>query len=112
MYDIIIIGGGAAGMSAAVYAGRSGMKTLIIESSGVGGQMNYTYEIDNYTGISNNPTGTELAEKMRDHAKKFGTEITFETVKEIENAASEIKKVITRKKIHMVTEVNQTYRDI
>ena len=52
MYDIIIVGGGAAGMSAAIYALRGGMKTLLLEKVATGGQAAKTYEIDNYPGLS------------------------------------------------------------
>ncbi len=97
MYDIVIIGGGAAGMSAALYAGRSGMKTLVIESLAIGGQMNQTYEIANYPGVANNPDGTSLSLLMKGQASEFGAEFTSETVKEIIDIDSKTKKVITRK---------------
>lgn len=100
MYDIIIIGGGAAGMSAAVYAGRSGVKTLVIEAMSAGGQMNLTYEIDNYPGILNAPTGTQLATEMKEHALKFDVEFTTETVKEIIGSDEEVKRVVTRKNVY------------
>ena len=60
MYDTIIIGGGAAGMSAAIYAARGGMKTLIIEKLACGGQAIRTYEVDNYPGFFDEPTGEDL----------------------------------------------------
>mgnify|MGYP000602847689 FL=1 len=97
MYDIIIIGGGAAGMSAAVYAGRSGLKTLVIESVSAGGQMNLTYEVDNYPGISDELAGSDLSLAMKKHAEKSGAGFTTETVKEIENADGAVKTVVTRK---------------
>ncbi len=97
MYDIIIIGGGAAGMSAAIYAGRSEMKTLVLEELSAGGQMNYTYEVDNYPGISDTPTGAELSEKMKAHADMFGTEFKTEAVREIIDAHKDIKIVKTRR---------------
>jgi thioredoxin reductase (NADPH) len=100
MYDIIIIGGGAAGMSAAIYAGRSGVKTLVIEAMSAGGQMNLTYEIDNYPGIPNAPAGEELSAVIKEHALKFDVEFTTETVKEIIGADEEIKKIVTRKNIY------------
>lgn len=101
MYDIIIIGGGAAGLSAAIYAGRSGLKTLVAEGTSYGGQMNYTYEVDNYPGINDNPAGAELSEKMREHAKKFDIEFTTETVKNISGANDRIKTVETRKNSYL-----------
>jgi thioredoxin reductase (NADPH) len=97
MYDVIIIGGGAAGLNAALYAGRGGMRTLLIEKLAPGGQVALTYEVDNYIGFDENPTGQELADKMLAHAKKFGVEITNETVKSIENEEEPVKTVRTRK---------------
>ncbi len=94
-YDIIIIGGGAAGMSTAIYACRSGMKTLIIEKLACGGQMNKTYEIDNYPGLPQNPSGGDIAALMREHAEKFGVGIVRENVKEIIDG--KLKTVKTRK---------------
>ena len=97
MYDIIIIGGGAAGMSAAIYASRGGMKTLMIEKLACGGQAVRTYEVDNYPGFFDAPTGQELSAAFEKHAMKFGAERVFENVKEIKNPSGEIKTVVTRK---------------
>lgn len=97
IYDIIIIGGGAAGMSAALYAGRGGMKTLLLEKLSCGGQAVKTYEIDNYPGFAENPTGPQLALAMENHSKKFGAEFKQENVKEIRDADKEIKTVVTRR---------------
>ena len=72
IYDVAIIGGGPAGMSAAIYAARGGMKTLVIEKIAYGGQAIKTYEIDNYPGFANNPTGEELSKAIEEHARKFG----------------------------------------
>ena len=97
IYDVIIIGGGAAGMSAALYASRGGMKTLLIEKLSCGGQAVKTYEVDNYPGFYNNPTGLELSGAIEAHAKKFGAEFVSETVKSITDADGLIKTVNTRK---------------
>ncbi len=97
MYDIIIIGGGAAGMSAAVYAMRGGMKTLLLEKISCGGQAANTYEVDNYPGFYNAPTGPELMEAFEKHAEKFGVEIKSEAVREIINADGAVKTVKTRR---------------
>lgn len=96
-YDIIIIGGGAAGLSAAIYSARGGMKTLLLEKLACGGQASITYEIDNYPGMSDNPSGSELAARLEEHAKKFDVDFAKENVKSIENAAGEIKTVVTRR---------------
>ncbi|MBE7044480.1 MAG: thioredoxin-disulfide reductase [Ruminococcaceae bacterium] len=97
IYDMIIIGSGAAGMNAALYAGRSGLNTLVLESVGSGGQMNNTYEVANYLGFPENPSGAELAQKMRAHAGIYGAEFRTERVKNIENVNEKIKTVNTRK---------------
>lgn len=97
MYDIVIIGGGAAGLSAAIYAGRSAMRTLVVEGTSLGGQVNLTYEVDNYPGFFDNPAGADLSENMKKHAAKFGAEFTTETVKSIVDFDQDIKTVVTRR---------------
>ena len=97
MYDIIIIGGGAAGLSAAIYACRGGMKTLVLEAVSCGGQINYTYDVDNYPGFFDNPKGEELSNCFLKHAQKFGAKISSEKVREIEDHDKEIKTVVTRR---------------
>lgn len=97
MYDTIIIGGGAAGMSAAIYAARGGMKTLIIEKLACGGQAIRTYEVDNYPGFFNEPTGEELSKAFEKHMMKFNVERVFENVREIKNPSATVKTVVTRK---------------
>ena len=74
-YDLIVIGGGPAGLSAALYAAREGIETLIIERSGVGGQAGTTERIDNYPVFAQGIGGAELADAMREHAERFEVEI-------------------------------------
>lgn len=97
MYDLIIIGGGAAGLSAAIYAGRGGLRTLVIERISPGGQMNLTYEVDNYPGFATHPAGADLSEQMRRHAAACGAEFTTETVQAITDYDQAVKTVVTRK---------------
>lgn len=97
MYDMVIIGGGAAGMSAAIYAMRGGMKTLLLEKLACGGQASRTYEIDNYPGIADAPSGPELMARFLEHAKKFDIEIKNEAVRDIIDPDGDIKTVKTRK---------------
>lgn len=98
-YDVAIIGGGAAGLSAAIYAIRAGMKTVIFEGTGYGGQINFTYDVDNYLGFKS-ITGPELAEKMRAHAESFGCEFKTESIREIKDAARPLKKLVTRRNVY------------
>lgn len=94
-FDVIIIGGGPAGLSCALYTARANLKTLVLEGTGVGGQVNYTYEVDNYLGFSG--TGAELSEKMRSQVESFGVTFLSEKVREIADWDKEIKTVTTRR---------------
>ena len=80
IYDVIIVGSGPAGLSAAIYAQRAELKTLIIEKNYIsGGQITQTYEVDNYPGYPG-ITGLDLAEKMRTHAEKLGASFLTEEI--------------------------------
>jgi thioredoxin reductase (NADPH) len=74
-YDLIIVGGGPAGLGAAVYSGSEGLKTLMIEGEAVGGQAGTSSRIENYLGFPNGISGSELARRATTQAKKFGVEI-------------------------------------
>ena len=94
-YGLIVIGGGPAGLSAALYAAREGIETLIIERSGVGGQAGTTERIDNYPGFAQGIGGAELADAMREHAERFEVEILpAQTVTSIE-AQGDYKMIST-----------------
>lgn len=79
IYDVVIIGGGPAGLSAAIYNSRANLKPLVLAGSPPGGQLMLTSEVENYPGFDH-VLGTELIEKMREQAKKFGTEVVDENV--------------------------------
>lgn len=74
VYDMVIIGGGPAGYTAALYAARAGLKALVVEKLSAGGQMALTSQIDNYPGFPEGIDGFELAEKMQQQAQRFGAE--------------------------------------
>ncbi len=74
-YDLIVIGGGVAGLTAALYAAREGIETLVIEKSGLGGQAALTENVENYPGFPQGIRGAELAERIADQARRFGVEI-------------------------------------
>lgn len=79
MYDIIIVGGGPAGISAGIYARRAGKSTLVIERSALGGQMTYSPKIENYPAMLS-VSGNELAEAMTDQLIQLGGEFEFDEV--------------------------------
>lgn len=74
-YDLIIIGGGPAGLTAAIYAAREGADTLLIERSGLGGQAGITVGLDNFPGFPEGIGGQEFAERVTQQARRFGVEI-------------------------------------
>jgi thioredoxin reductase (NADPH) len=83
-YQLIIIGGGPAGLTAGLYASRARLKALLIEKGAIGGQVLITDRIDNWPGDVDGTTGFELAEKMSAHALRFGLETKFASVKSLD----------------------------
>lgn len=86
-YDVIIIGGGPAGLTAGIYAGRGNLKTIILEKGLPGGQIAQTEEVENYPGFPEAIPGPELSERMVQQAKKFGVEILMDEVQSLEKSA-------------------------
>lgn len=83
-YDVIIIGGGPAGLSAGLYAGRASLSTLIIEKEREGGQIVITGEIENYPGAVDGESGPSLIDRMVSQTQKFGVERVYDTVTAVE----------------------------
>ena len=83
MHDIIIVGGGPAGLTAALYALRAGKRVLIIEKNGFGGQMTFSPKIENYPGFAS-VSGSELADQMVEQVLAQGADVTVEEVLRIE----------------------------
>jgi len=92
LYDVIIVGGGPAGLTAGIYSSRAGLKTLLVEKAIVGGQITITEFVENYPGFEEGISGIDLSQKMQQQAKKFGTEIIQGTVINI-SVHDKIKKV-------------------
>lgn len=82
-HELVVIGGGPAGLSAAIYATRAGLTPVVIESGSFGGQISTTDELDNYPGLDN-VGGVELGERMRAHAERLGAEFSYDAIKSIE----------------------------
>lgn len=92
-YDVIIIGAGPAGLSAALYAGRAKLDTLLLERSKAGGQIATTHDVENYPGAIEDTTGPRLVARMVEQAKQFGVDIVYDDVKQVQLEGDD--KVIT-----------------
>jgi thioredoxin reductase (NADPH) len=84
MYDVVIIGSGCAGLTAAIYAGRANLKLLVIDGHEPGGQLSLTTMVENFPGFPDGILGPELIENMRTQAKKFGAEFKAGVVNEVD----------------------------
>ena len=100
--ELVIIGAGPAGMSAAIYGKRAGLDVLVLERGATGGQINNTDEIENYPGIAH-ASGSELGEMLKNHALKFDTEIRRVDSSKVE--LRDDKKIIITKKGKDINEI-------
>ncbi len=95
IYDMIIIGGGPAGYTAALYAARAGFDALVIEKMSVGGQMALTGDIDNYPGFEDGVDGFTLGMKMQQSAERFGAKTQYDEVISVD-FSKKIKEIKTQ----------------
>lgn len=96
MIDVLIVGSGPAGLSAAIYASRAGLSTTILEGPVSGGLVTTTEEIDNYLGLPGS-AGLDMAENFKNHAVKFGAEIVKGEVESIVSGGGNFKSVVAGK---------------
>lgn len=91
IYDTIILGGGPAGYTAALYTSRAGLSTLVLEQVSAGGQMALTSQIDNYPGFEEGIDGFTLGQKMQAGAERFGTETLLAEVRGVQLADTQVE---------------------
>ncbi len=107
-HDLLIIGGGPAGLTAGLYASRSRLKTLLLEKFTVGGQITLTDMVENYPGYVDGISGINLSQNIEKQAKKFGLTIAEEEVKKIEKNNFLFKIITTENEYHSLTLIIST----
>lgn len=94
LYDMVVIGGGPGGYTAALYGARAGLSVLVVEKLSVGGQMNLTHQIDNYPGFPDGIDGYTLGDNMKKQAERFGAQTRYSQVVRV-NLKAEPKEIVT-----------------
>ena len=94
VYDVLVLGGGPGGYTAAMYAARAGLKVLVLERLAAGGQIALTHQVDNYPGFEEGIDGFTLGMKMQQGAQRFGAQTVYEDVTAVE-LQGELKKLHT-----------------
>jgi thioredoxin reductase (NADPH) len=95
-YRVVILGSGAAGLTAAIYAARANMHPLVIEGSQPGGQLTITTDVENYPGFAKGVLGPELMEEFKKQAERFGTEILFGEVTSVDLKQTPLRVTVAK----------------
>ena len=97
---VLILGSGPAGISAAIYTARARLETIVITGPSLGGRISLASEIDNYPGVTDNPSGTELMSRFISQAEKFGAVLDYDTAIKV-NLSERPFEIETEGKIYL-----------
>ena len=109
MYDVLIIGSGSAGYTAAIYSCRAGRKTALIAGSIPGGQLMLTSDVENFPGFPESILGPELMEQMRKQAERFGPEIIYDDASEANFKSKPFEVTVGKRILQGKTEIGRAH---
>jgi len=98
-YDVVVLGAGPAGLTAAIYTGRAKLKTLVVEKEAIGGEAASTDWIDNYPGFPEGVGGVDLAEKMEKQAKRFGATVLYGDIRDLDLKSQPKTMIVNGEKV-------------